>query len=69
MLDQLLLPLTTKVSAVITQPVDGTDAQQANAETKKAYLDFILSIATGPLATVFISPRESLTQFTLRVNR
>ncbi|KAG9047337.1 pre-tRNA nuclear export protein [Tulasnella sp. UAMH 9824] len=58
MLDQLLLPLTTKVSAVITQPVDGTDAQQANAETKKAYLDFILSIATGPLVTVFISPRN-----------
>lgn len=64
MLDQLLLPLTTKVSAVITQPVDGTDAQQANAETKKAYLDFILSIATGPLVTVFISPRESSVHFT-----
>ncbi|KAG8977966.1 pre-tRNA nuclear export protein, partial [Tulasnella sp. 427] len=62
MLDQLLLPLTTKVSAVITQPIDGTDAQQANAETKRAYLSLILAIATGPLATVFISPRN-LTSF------
>lgn len=60
MLDELIVPLTTRVSAVIAQPVDGTDARQAHEETKRAYLDFILVIMSGPLHAVFISPRKLL---------
>ncbi|KAG8906804.1 pre-tRNA nuclear export protein [Tulasnella sp. 403] len=58
MLDQLIAPLTTKVSSVILRPIDGTDALQAHEDTKKAYLEFILTIMTGPLYTVFISSRN-----------
>lgn len=59
MLDQLIIPLTTKVSAIMASPADGTDSVQARQDTERAYLDFILVIMSGPMYAVFISPRTS----------
>ncbi len=59
MLDQLITLLKTKVASVLSQPVDGTDTKQTRDETKRAYLDFLSVIMSGPLYTVFISPRKS----------
>lgn len=58
MLDQLIVPLNSKVGNIIT-PSEGSD-QAPHFEIKKAYLDFTLTIMGGPLYMVYISPRKLL---------
>jgi len=58
-IDELLTPLNNHISTILAQPIDGTDAKQVHLSTKKAYLEFLGSIMSGPLFTVFISERNN----------
>ncbi|KDQ14828.1 hypothetical protein BOTBODRAFT_32183 [Botryobasidium botryosum FD-172 SS1] len=58
-IDELLTPLNNHISTILAQPIDGTDAKQMHLSTKKAYLEFLGSIMSGPLFTVFISERNN----------
>lgn len=58
MLDQLIVPLNSKVASIIGAS-EGAD-QKPHFEIKKAYLDFTLTIMGGPLYMVYISPRKLL---------
>lgn len=54
-LDELVGPLTTHISATLSQPISGSDDQRAHVETKKAYLALLTSIVVARLQGVFIS--------------
>lgn len=56
-LDELIIPLNTHLANVLSQPIDGTDAKQANFQAKKAYLELLVAIMTGRLYPVFVSSR------------
>ena len=56
-LDQLIGPLSTHISALLSQPISGTDDQRAHIETKKAYLALLNNIMASQLQPIFISER------------
>ncbi|KAG9000427.1 pre-tRNA nuclear export protein [Tulasnella sp. JGI-2019a] len=57
MLDQLILPLNSKIAAIISASEEAD--QKPHFEIKKAYLDFTLTIMGGPLYMVYISHRNA----------
>ncbi|EIW83859.1 ARM repeat-containing protein [Coniophora puteana RWD-64-598 SS2] len=57
-LDQLIGPLTSHISQMLTQPVTGTDDALSLADTKRAYLGLLTSIVSSDLHDIFISERN-----------
>jgi exportin-T len=57
-LDQLIGPLNTHIAAMLTQPISGTDDQNAHNETKKAYVALLNNIMASKLQGIFISDRK-----------
>lgn len=57
-LDQLIGPLNAHISAVLSQPVTGTDDQLTHVDTKKAYLTLLNGIMSAKLHGVFLSERN-----------
>jgi len=71
-LDELVTPLHNHMSNLVAQPIDGTDAKLESVQTKRAYLELLVSVMTGRLFVVFVSPRnkplvEPLCQFVITV--
>ncbi|KAG6873947.1 pre-tRNA nuclear export protein [Termitomyces sp. Mi166 len=60
-LDQLIGPLNTHITALMSQPVAGTDDERAHIDTKKAYLTLLNNIMTNKLHSIFTSERNSPT--------
>lgn len=60
-LDEMTAPLYHHIANLLAEPIDGTDARLENAQTKKAYLEVLVSIMTGRLYVVFVS--ESMWRF------
>ncbi|KAJ3517935.1 hypothetical protein NLJ89_g183 [Agrocybe chaxingu] len=58
-LDQLIGPLSTHITTLLSQPISGTDDQRAHIETKKAYLALLNNIMASRLQGIFISDRNS----------
>lgn len=56
-LDQLIGPLSAHITALLSQPISGTDHQRAHIETKKAYLALLNNIMASQLQRIFISER------------
>ena len=59
-LDELITPLTTHVSQMLSQPASGTDDALTHGESKKGYLNLLGSIMTSKLQGVFLSERTHL---------
>ncbi|KAI0749767.1 ARM repeat-containing protein [Daedaleopsis nitida] len=57
-LDQLIGPLSAHINGILAQPVNGTDDQVTHVDTKRAYLNLLISIISSRLHTVFISDRN-----------
>ena len=57
-LDQLIGPLNTHIGTMLTQPISGTDDQNAHNETKKAYVALLNNIMASKLQAIFISDRK-----------
>ncbi|KAF8149977.1 ARM repeat-containing protein [Crassisporium funariophilum] len=60
-LDELIGPLSAHITALLSQPITGTDDQRAHSETKKAYLTLLNNIMASKLQGIFISERNSST--------
>ena len=56
-LDELIGPLSSHITQLLSQPVTGTDDQVTHVDTKKAYLALLNSIMTSKLHEIFISER------------
>jgi exportin-T len=59
-LDQLVGPLSAHITALLSQPVSGTDDERSHMDTKKAYLTLLNSIMTAKLDGIFTSESELL---------
>lgn len=57
-MDMLLLPLLSRISTVLQQPVTGTDEAQVHARLKDAYLAFFTSLMNENLDGIFITDRN-----------
>lgn len=57
-MDMLLLPLLSRIFAVLQQPVTGTDEAQVHARLKDAYLAFFTSLMNENLDGIFITDRN-----------
>ena len=68
-LDQLIGPLSAHINSVLAQPVTGTDDQVTQQDTKKAYLNLLISIISSKLHTVFISDRKLSHLYAVRDGR
>ncbi|KAG6879880.1 pre-tRNA nuclear export protein [Termitomyces sp. T32_za158] len=60
-LDQLIGPLNTHITALMSQPAAGTDDERAHIDTKKAYLGLLNNIMSNKLHSIFTSERNSPT--------
>ncbi|RDB26055.1 Exportin-T [Hypsizygus marmoreus] len=58
-LDQLIGPLSTHITALLSQPISGTDDERAHVDTKKAYLGLLNNIMAAKLHGIFTSERNS----------
>jgi hypothetical protein len=54
-LDQLIGPLSAHITALLSQPISGTDDQRAHIDTKKAYLALLNNIMIAKLHGIFTS--------------
>jgi len=52
-LDQLIGPLSTHITLLLSQPPAGTDDERAHIDTKKAYLALLNSIMSAKLHGIF----------------
>ncbi|KAJ7707736.1 armadillo-type protein [Mycena rosella] len=71
-LDELIGPLSSHITGLLTQPISGTDDQRVHLETKKAYLGLLNNVLTSKLQGIFISQRnrggfDSLMETMLRI--
>ncbi|KAJ7104182.1 armadillo-type protein [Mycena belliarum] len=57
-LDELIGPLSSHITGLLTQPISGTDDQRVHVETKKAYLGLLNNILASKLQGIFISERN-----------
>ncbi|KAM6504507.1 Armadillo-type fold [Amanita muscaria] len=64
-LDQLIGPLSMHITALLSQPISGTDDQRAHIETKRGYLGLLNAILIGRLEGVFTSERNAGTFMSL----
>ncbi|KAG6842293.1 pre-tRNA nuclear export protein [Blastosporella zonata] len=58
-LDQLIGPLSTHITALLSQPISGTDDERSHNDTKKAYLSLLNNIMSNKLHGIFTSERNS----------
>ncbi|GLB40453.1 putative ARM repeat-containing protein [Lyophyllum shimeji] len=58
-LDQLIGPLSSHITALLSQPISGTDDERAHIDTKKAYLALLNNIMSNKLHGIFTSERNS----------
>ncbi|KAG6820945.1 hypothetical protein H0H93_009181 [Arthromyces matolae] len=58
-LDQLIGPLSAHITALMSQPISGTDDERAHADTKKAYLNLLNNVMSNKLHGIFTSERNS----------
>jgi len=58
--DQVIAPLTNHVTALLAQPITGTDDKVTRLETKKEFLNFLNSIMTTRLGGILVSESEDL---------
>ncbi|KAF5382216.1 hypothetical protein D9615_004331 [Tricholomella constricta] len=58
-LDQLIGPLSTHITALLSQPISGTDDERAHIDTKKAYFTLLNNIMSNKLHDIFTSERNS----------
>lgn len=59
-LDELIGPLSSHITQLLSQPVTGTDDQVTHVDTKKAYLTLLNNIMASRLHDIFISERMYL---------
>ncbi|WVQ96040.1 hypothetical protein IAU59_003140 [Kwoniella sp. CBS 9459] len=57
-IDMLLLPLLSRIFAVLGQPITGTDEAQTHKRLKEAYLSFFTALMNANLDGVFITERN-----------
>ncbi|OCF35216.1 exportin-T [Kwoniella heveanensis BCC8398] len=57
-IDMLLLPLLSRIFAVLGQPITGTDEAQTHKKLKEAYLSFFTALMNANLDGVFITERN-----------
>nr|XP_019043552.1 exportin-T [Kwoniella bestiolae CBS 10118]OCF22482.1 exportin-T [Kwoniella bestiolae CBS 10118] len=57
-MDMLLLPLLSRIFAILQQPITGTDEAQTHARLKDAYLNFFTALMNANLDGVFITERN-----------
>ncbi|WWC92796.1 uncharacterized protein L201_007755 [Kwoniella dendrophila CBS 6074] len=57
-MDMLLLPLLSRIFAILQQPITGTDEAQTHARLKDAYLTFFTALMNANLDGVFITERN-----------
>ncbi|KAF8071976.1 armadillo-type protein [Lyophyllum atratum] len=58
-LDQLIGPLSAHITALLSQPISGTDDERSHIDTKKAYLALLNNIMSSKLHDIFTSERNS----------
>lgn len=56
--DELIGPLSAHITALLSQPVSGTDDQVTRTDTKKAYLALLNNIMSSKLYGIFTSERK-----------
>jgi exportin-T len=54
-LDELMLPLLSRIFESLNKPVQGTDDVIEQTSMRKAYLSFILNLLNNRLEAVFVS--------------
>ncbi|KAK8849681.1 hypothetical protein IAR55_005016 [Kwoniella newhampshirensis] len=57
-MDMLLLPLLSRIFAILQQPITGTDEAQIHRRLKDAYLSFFSALMNANLDGVFITDRN-----------
>ena len=57
-MDMLLLPLLSRIFAVLQQPITGTDDASMHRKLKESYLTFFIALMNANLDAVFISERN-----------
>ncbi|RKP27159.1 armadillo-type protein [Syncephalis pseudoplumigaleata] len=57
-IDELFLPLTSRVFHTLEQPVSGTDEALLHNDVRRAYLSFLVVLFSFELQTVLVSPRN-----------
>ncbi|WRT69690.1 uncharacterized protein IL334_006680 [Kwoniella shivajii] len=57
-MDMLLLPLLSRIFAILQQPITGTDEAQTHSRLKDAYLTFFTALMNANLDGVFITERN-----------
>nr|XP_019009359.1 exportin-T [Kwoniella pini CBS 10737]OCF48140.1 exportin-T [Kwoniella pini CBS 10737] len=57
-MDMLLLPLLSRIFAILQQPITGTDEAQTHARLKDAYLTFFTALMNANLDGIFITERN-----------
>ena len=57
-MDMLLLPLLSRIFAVLRAPITGTDAANIHSRLKEAYLMFFTALMNANLDAVFITERN-----------
>lgn len=54
-LDELMLPLLSKIFESLNKPVEGTDDVVEQTSMRKAYLSFILNLLNNRMESIFVS--------------
>ncbi|KAI8058345.1 armadillo-type protein [Syncephalis plumigaleata] len=57
-IDELFLPLTSRVFHILEQPVSGTDEALMHNDVRRAYLSFLIVLFNFELQNVLVSPRN-----------
>jgi exportin-T len=54
-LDELMLPLLSKIFESLNKPVEGTDDIVEQTSMRKAYLSFIMNLLNNRMESIFVS--------------
>ena len=54
-LDELMLPLLSRIFESLNKPVEGTDDKIEQTSMRKAYLNFILNLFNNGMESIFVS--------------
>ena len=59
-LDELMLPLLSKIFESLNKPVEGTDDIVEQTSMRKAYLSFIMNLLSNRMESIFVSEGTAL---------
>lgn len=59
-LDELMLPLLSRIFESLNKPVEGTDDAIEQTSMRKAYLSFIMNLLNNRMESIFVSDGKSL---------